>query len=524
MERLDPADSWFLYLETQTVHLHVVGVVLLDPSTAPDGLDFRRLRRHVAERLHLLPSFRHRLIEVPFGIDHPVWIEDPDFALDDHLHHHVLPGPGGRQELAAFVGAFCSQQLDRAKPLWDMVYVDGLADDRAALVTKIHHTLVDGITGVGIMANLLDTSPDTRPVPAGHDERPRAEPVPSALEAAWDATLNRLSNPLRPLRAAARTGLSVAGAARTTLASRLGGGEQAAGPLDAPRTPFNSTLSVRRSVAMGTVSLPEVKAIKRAFGVTVNDVVLAAVTMGLRTYLAHHDALTDRPLTCSVPVSVHQAAGAGTSTNQVSNMFVHLPVQEPDPVAQLMEVHRGADGAKAVQDALAPGLIGDVVDLIPPPLFHLGADWWSRARLADRLPPVHNLIVSNVPGSPVPLYLAGARLVGLYPFGPLMEGTALNVTVLSTTDVMDIGLISCPDLVPDLDDLLAAMVDAVDVLGERARERTAQEHGARAADGATVDLRSGGRPKRNGKSAAGTKATDGSAATGKKPKKPKKAP
>ena len=137
---------------------------------------------------------------------------------------------------------------------------------------------------------------------------------------------------------------------------------------------------------------------------------------------------------------------------------------------------------------------------------------------------MHNLIVSNVPGSPVPLYLAGARLVGLYPFGPLMEGTALNVTVLSTTDVMDIGLISCPDLVPDLDDLLAAMVDAVDVLGERARERTAQEHGARAADGATVDLRSGGRPKRNGKSAAGTKATDGSAATGKKPKKPKKAP
>ena len=326
MERLDPADSWFLYLETQTVHLHVVGVVLLDPSTAPDGLDFRRLRRHVAERLHLLPSFRHRLIEVPFGIDHPVWIEDPDFALDDHLHHHVLPGPGGRQELAAFVGAFCSQQLDRAKPLWDMVYVDGLADDRAALVTKIHHTLVDGITGVGIMANLLDTSPDTRPVPADHDERPRAEPVPSALEAAWDATLNRLSNPLRPLRAAARTGLSVAGAARTTLASRLGGGEQAAGPLDAPRTPFNSTLSVRRSVAMGTVSLPEVKAIKRAFGVTVNDVVLAAVTMGLRTYLAHHDAL-DGPATDVLGPGVGPPGGRGGDLHQPGLQHVRPPAR-----------------------------------------------------------------------------------------------------------------------------------------------------------------------------------------------------
>ena len=473
MERLTAADSWFLYLETPTIHLHVTGVVLLDPSTAPDGLSYKRLRRHLAARLHLLPAFRQRLIEVPLGIDHPVWIEDPDFDLRDHVHHHVLPQPGTMDELAEFVGGFSSQQLDRAKPLWDMVYVEGLDDGRTALVTKLHHALVDGISGVGIMANLLDTSPDQPDRVPDDDHVWVPDAVPSRAEAAVDATVNRLRTPLRPLRAALRTGRSVAHMTATTLGTRLRGGDQAAGPLNAPRTPFNSTLSGRRSVAFGTTSLSDIKETRRAFGVTVNDVVLAACTYGLRRTLQRTDSLPSRSLTCSVPVSVHGRPGSdgAGSTNQVSNMFVHLPVTVEDPVEQLELVHRGAAGAKAVQDAMSPEMIGDVVDLIPPPLFHLGADLWSRVGLSDRLPPVHNLIISNVPGSPIPLYLAGARLVGLFPFGPLMEGTALNVTLLSNMDDMDVGLISCPDLVPDLDGLLDDILEGFDVLLARARER-----------------------------------------------------
>jgi diacylglycerol O-acyltransferase / wax synthase len=479
VRRLTAADSWFLYLETPTVHLHVTGVVLLDPSTAPDGLTFGRLQEHISERLHMIPMFRRRLIEVPLGIDHPVWIEDPDFRLGDHVHHHVLgatdAGAEADREFADFVGTFCSQQLDRARPLWDMVYVEGLAGGRTALVTKLHHALVDGITGVDIMAHLLDTSPEPGPL-TPEDPPWIADEVPSPTRAAVDASANRIRTPLRPVRAVWRTLSSTARMTAATMRSRLGPGERAAGAFNAPRTPFNSTLTARRSVAFGATSLSDVKATRRAFGVTVNDVVLAACTFGLRRQLERNGTVPDRPLTCSVPVSVHGKVSG--STNQVSSMFVYLPVDEPDPVEQLHRVHTSAGSAKAVQDAMAPEMIGDVVDLIPPPLFHLGADLWSRVGLPDRLPPVHNLIISNVPGSPVPLYIAGAQLVALYPFGPLMEGTALNVTVLSNLDDLDVGLISCPDLVPDLDLLLGDIIQGFDTLHRLGRDATGAVAGA----------------------------------------------
>jgi diacylglycerol O-acyltransferase len=491
VKRLTASDSWFLYLETPTVHLHVTGVVLLDPSTAPEPLTYHRLVVHVAERLHLIPMFRRRLIEVPLGIDHPVWIEDPDFHLEDHIHHHALAGDRD-DEFERFVGGFCSEQLDRARPLWDMVYVEGLEGGRTALVTKLHHALVDGITGVDLMAHLLDTSPDPAPIEA-EDPPWLPDQVPSQPRAAVDASAHRLRTPLRPVRAVWRTLASTARMTVATAGTRFGPGERAAGAFDAPRTPFNSTLTARRCVAFGATSLSDVKETRRAFGVTVNDVVLAACTFGLRRQLERAGAVPDRPLTCSVPVSVHGRGGGGT--NQVSNMFVHLPVDVADPVEQLDRVHRSAGSAKAVQDAVGPEMIGDVVDLIPPPLFHLGADLWSRIGLPDRLPPVHNLIISNVPGSPVPLYIAGAQLVALYPFGPLMEGTALNVTVLSNLDDLDVGLISCPDLVPDLDVLLADVVEGFATLLRLGRERAAAEEGTGAG---TVDLTSGDDAKHTG--------------------------
>jgi WS/DGAT/MGAT family acyltransferase len=467
-ERLTAADSWFLYLETPTVHLHVTGLVVLDPATAPDGLTFRRLRDEVATRLHRLPSLQRRLVEVPLGIDHPTMVEDPDFDLDHHLTHHVLER-GDHRELAEFVGAACSEQLDRTRPLWRMAYVEGLADGRTALVTTLHHALVDGVSGVGFMAELLDVRPDAPPPPPPQVPW-QPERVPPPPVAAAEAAHHRLVTPLRPLRAVARTGRSLLGTTVAALRARAAG-TAAAGPFDAPRTPLNATLTPRRTVEFGTTPLSGAKAVRSAFGVTVNDVVLAACTAGLRRFLLRQGVEPTRPLTCSVPVSVHGRTSAGRRTapvNQLSNMFVHLPVHLEDPVEQLLAVARSAAGAKAVQDAMSPEMIGDVVDLIPPPLFHFGAELWSRARLADRLPPVHNLIISNVRGSPVPLYLAGARVAGLFPFGPLMEGTGLNVTVISHEADLDVGFIACPDLVPDLGTLMADVLDGFDTLRRRA--------------------------------------------------------
>ena len=462
MDRLTAADAWYLYLEGPTVHLHVTGLLLLDPSTAPDGFSFDTLRSFITERLHLMPTLRRRLVEVPLSIDHPTWIDDPDFDLDEHLHHRTLGGTGSDAELAAMIGEFASRPLRRDRPLWDMTLVEGLAGGGAAVAMKMHHCIVDGVSGMEIMAQLLDLDPEPTPHEPPRLHRPAT--VPSRLDAAVSATWSRLTDPLRPLRAASGAATSMVGMAETAVRRRLGGAAAVAHPVNAPRTRFNASIGPDREVAFGLAPLADLKAVRSAFDVTINDVVLAACSYGLRQYLQSWDRVPDRPLVCSVPVSTH---GHGDpATNQVSNMFVNLPVHLDDPVEQLMAIHRGSVGAKEVQGSVGTHLISDVIELIPAMAFQFGTRLYSATGLADRLAPVHNLIVSNVKGSPVPLYMAGARVAAMYPFGPLMEGAGLNITVLSNNGEMNLGLIACPDLVPSLDSLLDETIAGITVLRE----------------------------------------------------------
>ena len=466
MERLTAADAWYLYLEGPTVPLHVTGLLLLDPSTAPKGFSFDKLRRYIAGRLDLMPALRRRLVEVPLAIDYPCWIEDPGFDLDDHLHHHILSGTGPTGTLAGFTGEFATTRLARDRPLWDLVLVEGLDDGNVAVIMKMHHCIVDGISGMDVMAHLLDLTPSPKPRRRVPDWQP--DRIPNTGEVIADATWSRVTSPLRPVRAAASTASSLAQMARTALRRRLGGADAVAHPLNAPRVRFNASISADRVVAFGRAPLEDLKAIRRAFGVTINDVVLAACTYGLRSYLETHDHLPDRSLVCSVPVSTHGHGNPDRASNQVSTMFVNLPVHLADPVDQLRLIHAGSLGAKEVQQSAGTEMISDVIELIPASMFHLATRLYSEAGLADRLAPVHNLIVSNVVGSPVPLYLAGAQVVAMFPFGPLMEGAGLNITVLSNSGEMNIGLIACPDLVPGLDELLEGMIRGIAVLLEAA--------------------------------------------------------
>jgi WS/DGAT/MGAT family acyltransferase len=467
MERLTAADAWYLYLEGPTVHLHVTGLLVLDPSTAPGGFSFPKLRRYIASRLDLMPALRQRLVEVPLAVDHPCWIEDPAFDIDHHMHHHVLAEGGSSAELADFVGTFAGRPLDRSRPLWDLVLVEGLEDGNVAMVMKMHHCLVDGVSGLDTMAHLLDLGPTPkRRRPLSHWQ---PEAVPRTVDVIAAAAWSRLTSPLRPVRAAAGVASSLVQMAGTTIRRRLGGAEAVAHPLNAPRTRFNASLTPDRAVAFGLAPLDDLKAIKQSFGVTINDVVLAACTYGLRRYLDAHDRIPDQPLVCSVPVSTHGRARSG-STNQLSTMFVNLPVHVADPVDQLQLIHAGSRGAKEVQGSVGADMIGDVIELIPASMFHFATRLYSQAGLADRLAPVHNLVVSNVMGSPVPLYLAGARVVAMFPFGPLMEGAGLNITVLSNDGSMNIGLIACPDLVPGLDDLLDEMIAGIAALLKAAEQ------------------------------------------------------
>lgn len=467
MERMRGMDASFFYLETPDQHMHVVGTLILDPSTMAGGYSFDAIKQTFAERLHLLPPFRRRPVFVPFGLGHPVWVEDESFDIDQHMHRIGAPSPGTDRELAEVVGHIASTPLDRARPLWDLWVVEGLEEGHVALVTKMHHSAIDGTSGADLMVHLFDLEPHPQPVEPP-TEPWRGEPVPSDVELVAGALLSRLAQPAKMFRAVRNTAGSV-----LDVVSQIRKGSDAALPLTGPRTVFSGALTAHRSVAFGRTSLDDFKDIKNAFGVKVNDVVLAACTQALRQWLIDHDDLPDKPLVASVPVSVRTEEQASEMNNRVSAMFASLPVQLEDPVDQLMDIHRRMNSAKELHNALGADMLQDWAEFFGPAIFTRAMRLYSSMRLADRHPPIHNLVISNVPGPPIPLYTSGARVVSTYPMGPVLFGAGLNLTVLSNMGNVDFGAIACREMVPDLWDIATGFGDAVALLKKAAEQNTA---------------------------------------------------
>jgi WS/DGAT/MGAT family acyltransferase len=462
-------DASFLYMETPTTHFHVVGVLVVDPTDAPEfGVD--KLKQVLTERLHLLAPFRRRLVEVPFKLGRPVWIEDGTFDIDRHVHHAALPAPGSRRELAEFVGDFASSQLDRTHPLWEMWVVEGLEDGNVALVTKMHHAAIDGVTGADLMVHLFDLTPEIAATPAP-DEPWEPEAPPSDLQLAVEALFTSAIRPRQLIKVARNLAGATGGIVEALRASRRPGGPSVTLPFTAPRTPWNKALTPHRSVAFAGCALEDLKAIKTGLGGTINDVVLAATAGALRRWLHAHGGVPEEPLVASCPVSVHDTS-TDDSMNKVSSMFVSLPVQLADPVERFAAIRESTRGAKELHGALGAETIMQLAETAPPALANLGARLYSSSRLADRHRPIQSLVVSNVPGPPIPLYCLGARVVATYPMGPLIEGSGLNLTVLSNTGNMDIGVMACRELVPDLQDIADAFVQEVELLLKAAAART----------------------------------------------------
>ena len=464
MERLSGLDASFLYLETPTHHMHVALTLLFDPSTVPGGYSFARMKHSIGDRIPMAPVFRRRLVEVPFRLGHPIWIDDPDFDIDDHVRLAAVPGPGGLHELAALAGDIAGHQLDRNKPLWEMWVVEGLADGRIGLIAKMHHSTVDGVSGAALLSVLFDLEPAPPETPVD-GEQPVDERIPSGLELMTQAIVARSMRPWEITWDLVRTGQRVLGVRRL----RVGPGHRpergkAALPLSAPRTSFNGALTRRRNVALCAIGLEEVKALKRATGTTVNDVVLATCTGALRSYLLDGDELPDRSLVAVVPVSVRPDHGNPHGSNQVSAMFVQLPVHVADPIERLMAVHEGTQGAKEEHSALGDDLLQSWAEHATPNVFASVSRFYSGMRLANVHRPIANLVISNVPGPDFPLYLAGAELQAGFPLGPVMDGMGVNITVMSYRGVLYWGIIACPETVPMLWDLADAVPDALDEL------------------------------------------------------------
>ena len=491
MKQLSGLDASFLYLESASQFGHVSSLSIYErPADDPDYEPFSAWRAQIERRLHLLEPLRRRLRNVPFGLDHPFWIEDPDFDLDFHVRHTAVAPPATDEKIGELVARLIARPLDRSRPLWETYVVEGLPDERFGIFTKVHHATIDGASGAELLTMMLDADPAGDDVPPPAEEW-TPEPEPTNVEVLARAVPALARKPgraivlttrtVRELGRATRNPVMVAAAnqVRGSLRGPLGrllniGRERApegevVGPLPSlapPSTPFNKTISPHRRFAFRSTSLDTVKAVKNAFGATVNDVVMAVCAGGLRTWLESHDALPDRPLTAMVPVSIRTGQETEKWTNRVSSIFASLPTDEPDPLVRVQRVHDAMAGAKGLHDAVPAAALTDFAQFPPPAVFAQAMR--TATRLTGRLGSPVNLVISNVPGPRHPLYTAGAKLLHYYPVSTIVDGQGLNITVQSYLDTLDFGLVADRELVPDLWDLLDAIIDDLESMAKLA--------------------------------------------------------
>ncbi|PXY33028.1 diacylglycerol O-acyltransferase [Prauserella coralliicola] len=456
MERLSGLDASFLYLETSSQPLHVCGLVTVDPSAVPGGYGFAQLRARLAERVRGNPVFRRRLHNPLLNLNHPVWVEDEDFDLDRHVHRAEVPAPGGREQLAEVCAGIAGTRLERSRPLWEIHVLEGLADGGVAVLAKMHHASVDGVSGANLLTYLAGLEPDS---PAPEPGEPvNAEP-PGQLTMLRRSALDVARRPVE----LARLLPGLVGLVPRWVGRSLQGKGMAT-PFTAPRTSFNGTITAERAVAFAQVDLDDVKAIKNAFNVTVNDAVLAMCAGALRRYLLERGELPEDPLVATVPVSVQERSEREAGSNRVSAFFASLPTHLAEPAARVFTLAENNRLSKEHHHTIDADMLQDWAQFAAATTFGLAVRAYSAFRLAEKHPVVHNLVISNVPGPPVPIYLLGARVTALYPLGPVFHGAGLNITVLSQAGKVDIGLLAARELVPDLWHLADAMPDALEEL------------------------------------------------------------
>jgi WS/DGAT/MGAT family acyltransferase len=453
MERLSGLDAFFLYLETPTQPLNVCCIVELDTSTMPGGYTYGRFRAAVAKRVATMPEFRMKLADTQLNLDHPVWVDDDGFQLRRHLHRIGVPAPGGRRELADVCGYIAGHPLDRDRPLWEMWVIEGGARTGVvAVMLKVHHALVDGVAGANLLAQLCSLEPDA----------PSPQPVRGAgggnpLQIAVSGLMGFALRPLRLATVVPTTALTLM---RTALRAR--DGRAMAAPFSAPPTPFNGAVSRHRNIAYTQLDLRDVKRVKERFGVTVNDVVVAVCAGVLRRFLLERGELPDDPLVATVPVSVRDKSDR-PGRNQTTWMFCRVETQISDPAERIRSIAAGNTAAKD-HTAAMPTLLHDWTQFGGPTMFG------AAMRILPHIPishsPAFNLILSNVPGPQAQLYFLGCQVDAMYPVGPIIGGAGLNITVMSLNGGLGVGIIACPDLLPELWGIADAFPEALKELLE----------------------------------------------------------
>ncbi len=475
MRQLTSLDMQFLALENGRQAGHVGSMGIYDPSTAPNGeLTIDVMMQLLQERMHLLPVLRWRLYEVPLSLDFPYWVEDRQFDLEFHVRDLALPAPGNDHQLATQVARLHSRRLDRDRPLWEMYVISGLESGYVAIYTKIHHAVIDGISGAEIVGLLLDLTPEAHTTE-------RAKPDDAAGQSSSAGMLARAvlglpRYPIRLLKSLPRampnldetvfSVLPLAGRIGRTL-GRLegivrGDGNKVIRPaLTAPKTSFNGKISAHRRFVFGQLPFDRVKAVKSKYGVTVNDVVVALCAGAVRQWLLTHDELPEEPLVAQVPVSVRTQEQAGTYGNRILMLGAALHTEVADPVERLKQTSADLSVMKDRYKALPADLLSDVNNFIPPALFNRAARLTLSLGASGMGRPTWNVVISNVPGPQFDLYCAGAKLIANYPVSAITDGLGLNITAMSYAGHLDVGILADRDQMPDLWTLIDGLEKAL---------------------------------------------------------------
>lgn len=465
MHQLSGLDAAFLNLEKASAPLHVGSAIIVDPSTAEGDFGYDTVRALIAQRLDKVPPFRWKLVEVPFGLDHPYWIEDRDFDLEFHLRRIAVPPPGDERSFAEIVARIFARPLDRSRPLWEVYVIEGLQDGYVAIMSKTHHAAIDGVSGAELLTALLDVEPVAVDPDAAADLDVWGEARPGIASMLVRSAAGAAKQPWRMARAGVRFARSLpvlGNFAEMALPSSVrrghDGGVMSRPNLAAPPTPFNTTVSPHRRFAFGSLSLDEVKAVKDAHGATVNDVVMTVCAGMLRRWLLDRDALPERPLQAMVPVSVRSADDRGELGNRVTAIIATLATHLDDPLERLAYTREAMTVAKE-GDALPADVLTDFTQFATPAVAARAARLATRFRLAERVGTPFNVIISNVPGPQFPLYYASAEIRHLYPISAIYDGTACNITVMSYQGRMDFGLVADREVVPNLWEMMDLLHD-----------------------------------------------------------------
>jgi len=477
MNHLSGMDASFLHLESPEMPMHVGSLQILDLPEGYAGDYYEDVKRYMASRIHLASVFQRKLALMPFDLANPVWVDDEDVDLDYHVRHVMLPRPGTFEQLEKYVARLHSSLLDRSRPLWETYVIEGLANGQVAVYNKAHHAGIDGQAGVAIAKALLADSANPPPV---KPPRPRLRTNQYQLgvaELAAAALSNSLTQAIKLIRSLPEVVEAMAG----VLYPKSEGDGKRKLSLPSfqfgPRTQLNVAITNQRSYAARSLALAEVKAMAKRSGTSLNDIVMAICAGALRRYLNDYDVRPDKPLIAGVPVSLREA-GNTDANNQVSMMLVSLATDIKDPLERLAAIHASANQGKKLQ--------GSVKGVIPTDFPSLGVPWlmsglaslYGRSRLANRIPPIANVAISNVPGPQFPLYFAGARLAHFFPVSIPGHGVALNITVQSYNGLLEVGLTACRRALPDVDDLghyiveehkkLFALIEAREAVGAAA--------------------------------------------------------